>query len=177
MTEPATASPEQRQRAAELTRTLVRRAALAYGIAEPTLEIRFDLRGTAAGQARLLAPRRFLIRYHPLLLGRQPETFLARTVPHEVAHLVAFCRYGARVRPHGPEWRALMGFFGADATRCHDFDLTDVPRRSLQQFPYHCACREHRLTSIRHRRIQRGTRYRCPSCGEALRPGRRDSRG
>ncbi len=171
MTQPAAASPEQRQRAAELTRTLLQRAALAYRIAVPGLEIRFDLRGATAGQARVLGARRFLIRYHPELLARQPAPFLARTVPHEVAHVVTFCRYGNRVRPHGPEWRALMGFFGADATRCHDFDLTDLPRRSLERFPYHCACGEHSLTSIRHRRIQRGTRYRCPSCGETLRAG------
>lgn len=171
MTESTVATGGRRQQAADLTQALLQRAALAYRLAVPVLEVRFDLRGTAAGQARALEPLRFLIRYHPELLARQPGPFLARTVPHEVAHVVTFCRYGARVRPHGPEWRALMGFFGAEATRCHDFDLRDMPRRRLQRFPYHCACGAHSLTSIRHRRIQLGTRYRCPNCGETLRAG------
>lgn len=170
---PSSTSSEQRQQASALTWALLRRAALAYRTPVPELEIRFDLRGTAAGQARLLGQRCFLIRYHPELLGRQPERFMARTVPHEVAHVVTFCRFGAKVRPHGPEWRALMGFFGADAARCHDFDLTDLPRRTLRRFPYHCACGDQALTSIRHRRFLLGTRYRCPTCGEALCPGPR----
>lgn len=175
MTHPLGASSstalDQRQRASALTRVLLRRASLAYLIPVPNLEIRFDLRGSAAGQVHRLDPRHYLIRYHPDLLMRQPERFLARTVPHEVAHVVTWCRYGARVRPHGAEWRTLMGFFGADARRCHDFDLTDLPQRTLHRFPYHCACGERTLTSIRHHRFLRGTRYRCPACGEALRPG------
>lgn len=166
---------EQRSQARDLTARLLDRAAADHRIPLPEVVVRFDLRGTLAGQARMLGPRRFLIRYNPELLARHNQGFLERTVPHEVAHVITYCRFGGKVRPHGAEWRELMGFFGASPERCHDFDTSGLSRRTLQRFRYHCACSEHELTSIRHRRYQAGTTYRCRTCGEALRPGgRRD---
>lgn len=152
------------------TRTLLESAARHFGLATPGVEIRCDLRGRGAGQVRRQAGQLWTVRYNPALLARHGEDFLARTVPHEVAHVIAFHRHGPRIQPHGAEWRAIMHLFGVPPTRCHDFDVSDLKTRTLDRFPYRCGCRSHLLTSIRHHRIQRGQRYLCRACGQALVP-------
>lgn len=130
--------------------------------------IRFDLTGKAAGMA--LFPRRGtpVIRYNALLLAENRDDFLKRTVPHEVAHIVARQLFGNRIKPHGGEWRQVMALFGAEASRCHDYDVSRASRRTLKRYPYRCACRTHQLSSIRHNRVKRGQVYHCVSCRKPL---------
>jgi SprT protein len=159
---------ELQQRARELTAELIARAGRYLRIELPSPVIRFDLRGRAAGQARTRDGRTCEIRYNLALLLRQPDDFLARTVPHETAHVVAFRLYGPRVQPHGREWRAIMRLFGAEPTRCHDYDVEGLQTRRLRRFHYRCDCRSHQLTSIRHNRILEGRVYLCRQCGKPL---------
>ena len=158
------------EQASQQTRRLLRLAADHYGMPAPRVEIRFDLRGRAAGQASLPARGQPQIRYNPQLLLENGEAFLQRTVPHESAHIIAFRLHGRRIRPHGAEWKAVMALFGADSRRCHDYDVSTVPGRRLTRHPYRCGCREHQLTSIRHNRIQAGQVYLCRACGQELKP-------
>jgi SprT protein len=134
-----------------------------------SVEIRFDLRGKSAGQVRIRPRGRYLIRYNLELLRRGGTDFLTRTVPHEVAHVIAHHRYGSSIQPHGPEWRAIMHDLGADASRCHNYDVSGLTQRRLSYFDYQCGCMSHRLSSIRHNRIAKGQRYLCRRCGEPLR--------
>lgn len=161
-----------REQAMARSQALLHRAEHHFARRIPTPEIRFDLRGRAAGLARLGPGRAGLLRYNARLLADNAAEFLAQTVAHEVAHLVAFHLHGPRIRPHGPEWRAVMRLFGVPAGRCHRFPV-DQPYRRLTRHLYHCPCRTHELTSIRHNRAQRGLRYLCRSCGQPLVAGRR----
>lgn len=170
----AEASSPRRASVAELiavaearTRTLLGR------IERPRIEIRFDLRGKSAGQVRICLGGRSLIRYNLELLKRGGGDFLAETVPHEVAHVLAYQRHGPGIRPHGPEWRRIMCALGAEPRRCHDYDVSGLQARTLHYFDYHCGCMAHRLSSIRHNKVAKGQRYLCTHCGEPLRRGRR----
>lgn len=156
------------RRAAQLTAELLASAARHFGtkLAQPA--IRFDLRGKSAGQVRTEDGRRCTIRYNFSLLERHPEEFLARTVPHETAHVVAFNLFGPRVQPHGREWQAIMGLFGASPERCHSYDVQGLQTRHLRRFEYRCGCRSHQLSSIRHNRIRSGQVYHCRQCGQPL---------
>ncbi|MBS1201819.1 MAG: hypothetical protein H6R22_328 [Chromatiaceae bacterium] len=145
-------SDRLRELAADSSRRLLRQAADWLGIRMPEPEICFDLRGRTAGQVRFGRGRPCMIRYNLVLLRENTDAFLAETVPHEVAHLIAFARYGSRIRPHGSEWRAVMEYLGAE--------------------PYHCGCRNHRLSSIRHNRVLAGYTYLCRRCSGPLCPGR-----
>jgi SprT protein len=137
----------------------------------PDTEVRFDLRGTAAGQARLTGRGAAVIRYNPLILERHPEEFIAQTVAHEVAHVVAFTVFGVRIRPHGSEWRAIMQGFGAEPRRCHAYDVSRLRARALRHYPYRCGCGCCEISSIRHNRIRtRGIVYLCRRCHQPLRP-------
>ena len=150
------------------TRALLKQGAVHYRVPTPEAEIRFDLRGKSAGQARFPARGQPVIRYNPQLLVENGERFLSRTLPHEVAHIIAHRLFGQDIRPHGAEWQAIMQMFGADSNRCHDYDTSRAGTRRLTRYAYHCNCREHALTSIRHNRILAGQVYYCRSCGKAL---------
>ena len=159
------------------TQALLDEAARHFGLKTPKVEIHFDLRGRGAGQVRRQAVGVWRVRYNPALLERHGEDFLARTVPHEVAHILAFRLHGLGIQPHGPEWRSLMQGFGAAPDRCHDFDVSGLQARTLNRSPYQCGCRSHQLTSIRHHRILRGQRYLCRTCGQALELAREGREG
>ncbi len=137
----------------------------------PRPEIRFDLRGQSAGQARLTGKGRGVLRFNPWLLLRHGEDFIGQTVPHEVAHWLIFCLYERRARPHGAEWRKLMAMFEAEPKRCHEYDLADIPQRRVANHIYHCGCQEHQLSAVRHNRARKGQTYLCRRCHQALRHG------
>ena len=152
------------------TETAIALAERLYGRAFQRPGIRFDLRGRNAGLVLFPDRGRPVIRYNPGLLAAEGDAFLRQVVPHEVAHLVARTLYGPRIKPHGAEWRAVMTDLGAEPARCHAFDTSAEPLRRLRRFDYHCGCRVHRLTSIRHNRATRGAVYRCRACGGRLKP-------
>lgn len=89
---------------------------------------------TTAGLARLDCS---LILLNPRLLSFPGE--LARTLLHELAHLVAHARNPRRMlHPHGPEWRQACRDLGlADEKRCHALPLA-APRRVARKYVYHC---------------------------------------
>lgn len=98
------------------------------------------------------------------------DDFIAFTVPHEVAHYCVSTKYGTIVKNgrlvhHGRQWEDIMRFFGIqNPTRCHNHKTPPV-----KKYTYHCGCREHKLTQIRHNKCRRGTNsYSCVFCGETL---------
>jgi len=135
-----------------------------------TIPVLFDLRGRAAGMYRVHGCKRE-IRYNPWLFARYYEDNLNNTVPHEVAHYVCDVLYGIRrIKPHGPEWRAVMTALGAVPEVTGRYELEGIPTRRQQRHTYHCDCTTHQLSSVRHNRILSGkTRYYCRYCKSAIR--------
>nr|WP_113868231.1 SprT family zinc-dependent metalloprotease [Brenneria salicis]NMN90447.1 SprT protein [Brenneria salicis ATCC 15712 = DSM 30166]RLM30000.1 SprT family protein [Brenneria salicis ATCC 15712 = DSM 30166] len=129
---------------------------------EPTVS--YQQRGTTAGSAWL---QHWEIRLNPLLLQENQQAFIDEVVPHELAHLLVFARFG-KVPPHGKEWRWMMEHvLQVPARRTHRFAVQSMQG---QTFSYQCDCRHHELTVRRHNRVQRGeTEYRCRYCGKILR--------
>ena len=124
-------------------------------------DISFDLRGMAAGQANCRENR---IRLNRELLEKYTTDFIEQTVPHEFAHLVAYRKFGGRIKPHGKEWRSVMIALGSEPRRTHNYRVS--PARRCRRFLYQCNCagKDYQLTSIRHNRIKKGIRYFCPKC-------------
>jgi len=126
----------------------------------------YQQRGTAAGTAWL---ERWEIRLNPVLLQENLQAFTDEVVPHELAHLLVWKRFG-RVAPHGKEWKWMMEtVLGVPARRTHQFALNSVRTNT---FTYRCSCQQHQLTVRRHNRVLRGeSEYRCVRCGSLLQPG------
>ncbi|MCB1753409.1 MAG: SprT-like domain-containing protein [Gammaproteobacteria bacterium] len=151
------------------TLALMERAGRHFQVILHPVDIRFDLRGKAAGMVRFIASGETVIRYNRALLEKYRDNFIKQTVPHEVAHIVVAARHPYRTAPHGAEWRLVMAFFGAEPKRCHSYQVDGSEVRRLPRFSYRCGCREHMLTTIRRNRIARGQRYYCRYCGVLLR--------
>lgn len=129
--------------------------------------IAFDLRGTCAGQA---FTGRNHLRFNVGLGIDNLERFLSRTVPHEVAHIVANKHFKKRCC-HGREWKWVMEkVFGVDPSRCHNYDVTNhrVRRKKLHQ--YKCGCEAPlKLGSRHHGMIERKSHIlSCPKCKTRL---------
>jgi len=163
--------PLQRQ-VIEATRRFISLARTRYRIDIAPPQLRFDLRGRAAGMVVFYRgdPPTAAIRYNDRLLQENKQTFIQQTVPHEVAHLISRSLFGTSIKPHGPEWRTVMTLFEADPSRCHNFSTEHIRTRRMKRFLYRCDCREHWLSTIRHHRNLRGTTYLCRACGLQLVP-------
>jgi SprT protein len=137
-------------------------------------QIRIDIRGATAGQYRHQRRGRALhapeLRFNPVLLQRYQSLYIEEVVPHECAHLVAYALYGLNIRPHGPEWQAIMrSIYGREPRVRHTYEVDRSPRAQIE---YRCACpeRRHQLSMIRHNKIRRGQmRYVCRECRSELR--------
>lgn len=139
----------------------------------PQPELRFDLRGRAAGQCVWRKGQPPVLRFNLDIARHHRRDFLATTVAHEVAHLVTAACF-PRARPHGREWQAVMRHLGvADPQRCHNYALDEHRLRRQRRWSYQCDCSEHLLSTTRHRRIsEQAVRYLCQRCGSALRRSR-----
>ena len=133
------------------------------------IEARLDLSGTTAGMYCYKGQHRWL-RFNPWVFATDMPLHLKDTVPHEVAHYAIHQQFGRRkVKPHGPEWQSLMVALGANPSATYTADLSHIPVRRQRRHAYHCACRDHAVSSTRHNRIRAGrASYRCCFCGEAL---------
>ncbi len=160
--------PQQALVTAETLR-YIRLAADLYRQDFAPVPVDFDLKGSSAGMFKVQR-QSTRIRYNPWLFAKYFEENISGTVPHEVAHYIVHCRYGLhRVKPHGPEWLAVMTDFGADPSVTGDFDLTGIPTRAQRRFRYLCGCREHAVSTRRHNTVQRGrARYECRLCRQEL---------
>jgi SprT protein len=171
MTDTAVASLtlEQRQRVVQATCLRIARAGVLFGYGFAEIPVTFDLRGRAAGMYRVRGGQRE-IRYNPHIFARYFHDNLENTVPHEVAHYIVDILHGLRrVRPHGPEWRAVMRALDAVPAATCRYDLEGIPVRRQQRFSYQCACTTHSLTTVRHKRIQCGrVHYSCRRCRTPL---------
>ena len=162
-------SREQRRRVVEATCATIAQASELYDRGFAEIPVTFELRGRAAGMYVVRGGQR-IIRYNPHIFARYFSDNLVNTVPHEVAHYVTEVLYGLRrVRPHGPEWRAVMRAFGVEpATTCR-YDLDGIPVRRQRRYSYQCGCMTHSVSAVRHRRSQDGlARYHCRRCQKPL---------
>jgi SprT protein len=133
-------------------------------------EVRYDVRGTVAGYANLASNT---IRLNPVLLNENVDAFIARTVPHEFAHLVDyvlnpgnFSMYRSKRSVHGPSWKRIMRDLGCDPSRCHTYDTTNA-RKNTKAFIWVCShCGEKiRLGPKRHEKMASGrARYWSLAC-------------
>ena len=130
--------------------------------------IDFSLKGRCAGQYIFHAFKGQSLRFNVEMAVQNGQAFIDRTVPHEVAHLVAFHLYGPRVN-HGYEWQNIMTqYFNTDPSRCHTYDMTNVTVKRQRRFEYKCDCKTFQITTVRHNKMRRGKTYTCRSCREPI---------
>lgn len=142
------------------------RAVNLYGpVIKPPI-LSYNLRGTCAGLAVYLSNE---VRLNPVLFRENPEFFLSETIPHELAHLLAFKVYGHKIKPHGAEWKSIMRSLGVAPKTTHSLDLSSVQRKR-PTVSYRCACDQTTEIPVsRHQRVQRAKgRFVCKTCSKTM---------
>ena len=87
--------------------------------------------GTTAGRAWL---GQWRIQLNEQLCKENTEDFMSDTIPHEVAHLVAYKVFGDD--GHGDGWRSVMRALGLNPSRCHDYDTRNVQGKRSRSAMY-----------------------------------------
>ena len=139
------------------------------------IPVLFNLSGRSAGMYRWKSSamnkkdKLGLIRYNPWIFAKHYEENFMVTVPHEVAHYLARCIYGNKLKPHGPEWKAIMENFGANNTVTINFNMEGIPTRRYRKFKYYCSCMIHQLGIRRHNKcLNNQASYLCTICHSKL---------
>ena len=68
----------------------------------------------------------YRISLHEEFLKHNLKSFLNDTIPHEIAHLVAYekyARYDIKIAGHGPEWQDIMRIMGIKPEKYHKMTL------------------------------------------------------
>lgn len=132
----------------------------------------YTKRGSTAGTADY---GKWQLNFNPVLLVENGDAFIDRTVPHELAHLIVHQVFpqayertfrGQKRDVHGRYWQNVMHVLGADATRCHSFDVTNATNR--RRYTYVCSgCgAKFSFTPAKHNTmLRRPDAYRHRSCG------------
>ena len=138
--------------------------------------IKFTKKGRVAGTFSWGSNEGLELNFNMVLLKENFVDFINSTVPHEVAHLLTYNCYGViytrngNKSHHGSEWKKMMDFLGAEASRCHSYSIKNCSTSKKQsRWAYTCGCMTHQLSTVRHNRSQRGhTTYSCNKCGKKL---------
>ena len=121
----------------------------------PQMNIRFDLRGRAAGQAGRRGFQYFMRFNKDMIMNQSWDNLLNDTVPHELAHVICFANgsdFG-----HGVFWRRTCQELGGSGERCHTEAVTYAKGRTY----VYTTSTGHtvNLSETKHRRIQAGSSY------------------
>jgi SprT protein len=125
----------------------INRATAYFGREFAFPSISYNLSGKTAGTATY---QRNHIRLNAVLLMENTEEFIARTVPHELGHLITWEMYSndwsfynrstGRIAHHGLRWKSICTLIGMDdVTRCHQYDVSNSGRKSTQ-YVWGCQC-------------------------------------
>jgi SprT protein len=97
---------------------------------------------------------------NPLLTSAN-EKLLDEVLCHELAHIAIYERFGASVKPHGPEWTALVRQAGFEPRLRHGV-TGKMPPTATRRFEHLCpVCQIVRYAK------RSMTQWRCESCVDA----------
>ena len=135
---------------------LIAKANKLYGITLPQIDVRFDLRGTSAGQARQRGGH-YAIRFNTQLMQNDGwDHMINDTVPHELAHIICF--FDRKLgRNHDAGWKRVCLALGGNGERCHDEEV------SYAHGTFYYTTNTGNVIAVskqRHTKIQRGRVYR-----------------
>jgi predicted SprT family Zn-dependent metalloprotease len=92
---------------------------------------------------------------------------LEQTFVHELAHLISVYLFGTLGRGHGRRWQSVMNKLGYAPDRCHSLDTSHL-KHNRRKFTYTCGCTTFKLGVVRHRKIEKGSKYFCRKCSKTL---------
>ena len=136
---------------------LVLQANTLYDIELPNIDVRFDLRGRAAGQAGRRYGQ-FFMRFNRDMIANDKswQHMINDTVPHELAHIVCFFK-PTLGRNHDHGWKSVCRALGGTGERCHNEQVVYAKGNT---YHYRTTLGHTVTVSERiHRNLQKGSTY------------------
>lgn len=161
-TQYGTEMQHQAQQILDKCKEVVLKARELYGFDLSVVQIKFDLKGRAAGQARRIN-NRYFVRFNRDMLTREAfNHVLNNTVPHEFAHIICFMdpRLG---RDHDGGWARVCQSLGGTPNRCHSEEFVygkGITYEYVTSLGFKVRCSQQI-----HAKIQRGISYKYRSKG------------
>ncbi len=96
----------------------------------PKVTIKYDIRGKTAGYAGCKLNRAtreaydLYLRFNREAIGKNWDEMVTQTIPHEVAHLVAYVFPQLGAKNHNYAWQRIDRSLGGSGERCHKMELT-----------------------------------------------------
>ena len=117
--------------------TCLKTAEQIYSVDFGRVTVGFDIRSSDAGQA-YCSPHPRLGRIYGLRFNKRAlvcdwEDMVHSTIPHEVAHLVAFARPDLKIVGHDYKWRSIAINLGdtSRGARYHELDVSPVRYKTM----------------------------------------------
>lgn len=156
-----------------LVRNCIAAAEAKYG-KMPDIRIRFDLKGRAAGMAgadginrRTGEVIRPYLRFNVEAIRKHWDEQVKQTIPHEVAHIVAYCFPALGAKNHNYAWQMIDRSLGGTGERCHRMELTRA--RNVQRYRYVLDNgQEISVGPKHHRALQLGSTLRMKKSGQLV---------
>lgn len=82
------------------------------------LNVRVDIRGSRIAGEAIRKYGQYTVRLNPLFCEQSEEHIMKSTIPHEIAHIIAYATN--QNDGHGPKWKRIARSLGCDAKRCHN---------------------------------------------------------
>lgn len=124
----------------QLVKLCLASAAEKYGEI-PHVDIRYDIRGKCAGMAGATSVNRYTgevkglyLRFNREAIAKNWDEMVNQTIPHEVAHIVAYVHRHLGAKNHNYAWAQIDRSLGGTGERCHKMELT--PGRRTSRFLY-----------------------------------------
>lgn len=153
----------------EATLACLAKAEKMYGVDLSKVQIKFDLKGAAMGQARWRINRftreasELQLRFNLRMCSEDMHDAINDTVPHEVAHIVNVVapHTGAN---HNAGWRNVCLQLGGTGKTYHDQEVIYAKGRT---YAYTASCgKVINLSEQRHKKVQRGAELRLKGGGK-----------
>lgn len=97
----------------------------------PHVDIRYDIRGKCAGMAGAASVNRYTgevkglyLRFNREAITKNWDEMVNQTIPHEVAHIVAYVHRRLGAKNHNWAWQQIDRALGGTGERCHKMELT-----------------------------------------------------
>lgn len=125
------------------------------GFKVPKINILFDLRGRAAGQAGRRSLNYYIRFNRDMMMNEAWDHLLNDTVPHELAHIICFA--DGSDRAHGYFWKRTCQLLGGSGDRCHSEAVTYAKGNTY----VYTTSTGHSISisEQRHRKVQAGKVY------------------
>lgn len=128
-----------------------------YNVVIANLDIKFDLKGRAAGMARVKY-NHYSVRFNNQMMQDSGWQHLINdTVPHEIAHIVCFIN-PMLGRNHDMGWKRVCVALGGNGQRCHSEEVVYAKGNTYRYITTSNA--QINVSERVHKRIQAGVEYR-----------------